>query len=195
MKVRLPGVFVVVLITLVFGVPSVWSQDTAQPAAQEAAQPAAEEAAQPAAQEAAQPGMAQQETPPAAQEAAQPGMPQEQNQPSMQDEAQPAVQLAEAVVCQDVVDRAPVGSGDVFAKEIPKVYCFTRVVGAAEGTQLTHNWYYQGSLKASVKLNVRSSNYRTWSSKTMMPEWAGEWMVEILSADGKPLESIIFFLK
>jgi len=188
MKVRLPGVFVVLLIALFLCVPSVWSQDTAQPGM-------SQEATQPAAQDTAQPGMSQETTAPAAQEAAQPGMNQEQNQPSMQDEAQPAVQLAEAVVCQDVVDRAPVGSGDVFAKEVPKVYCFTRVVGAEEGTQLTHNWYYKGTLKASVKLNVRSSNYRTWSSKTMMPEWAGEWMVEILSADGKPLESIIFFLK
>jgi hypothetical protein len=161
MNVRLPGVFIVLLITLVFGVSSVWSQDATQPAAQETAQP---------------------------------GMSQETTQPSTQEATPSDVQLAEAVVCQDVIDRAPVGNGDVFAKEVPKVYCFTRVVGA-EGTQLTHNWYYQGSLKASVKLNVRSSDYRTWSSKTMLPEWTGEWMVEILSADGKPLESIIFFLK
>jgi hypothetical protein len=175
MKVRLSGVFVVSLIALVFGVPSVWSQETTQPAVQDTAQP----------------GMAQEATPPAAQDTAQPGMTQEAAQ---QPAAQPAVKLAEAVVCQDVVDRAPVGSGDVFAKEVPKVYCFTRVVGA-EGSQLTHNWYYKGTLKASVKLNVRSSNYRTWSSKTMMPEWTGEWMVEILSAEGKPLESIIFILK
>ena len=161
MNVRLPGGFIVLLITLVFGVSSVWSQDATQPAAQETAQP---------------------------------GMSQETAQPSTQEATPSDVHLAEAVVCQDVIDRAPVGSGDVFAKEVPKVYCFTRVVGA-EGTQLTHNWYYQGSLKASVKLNVRSSDYRTWSSKTMLPEWTGEWMVEILSADGKPLESIIFFLK
>ena len=161
MNVRLPGGFIVLLITLVFGVSSVWSQDATQPAAQETAQP---------------------------------GMSQVTAQPSTQEATPSDVHLAEAVVCQDVIDRAPVGSGDVFAKEVPKVYCFTRVVGA-EGTQLTHNWYYQGSLKASVKLNVRSSDYRTWSSKTMLPEWTGEWMVEILSADGKPLESIIFFLK
>ena len=105
------------------------------------------------------------------------------------------VHLAEAVVCQDVVNRAPVGSGDVFAKEIPKVYCFTHVIGATPGTQMTHNWYYQGTLKASVKLKVGSSDFRTWSSKAMMPQWTGEWMVEILSADGKPMESIIFSLK
>ena len=106
-----------------------------------------------------------------------------------------AVQIESAVVCQDVVDREPVGSGDVFAKETPKVFCFCRVVGASEDTQITHNWYYKGSLKASVKLNVRSSNWRTWSSKTLIPEFAGEWMVEILSADGTPLESIIFFVQ
>ena len=106
-----------------------------------------------------------------------------------------ALQIEEAVVCQDIVDREPVGSGDVFAKESAKIFCFTRVVGATGETQITHNWYYQGSLQASVKLNVRSSNWRTWSSKTMMPSMAGEWMVEILSDDGKPMENIIFFLK
>ncbi len=105
------------------------------------------------------------------------------------------LQIEDAVVCQDVVDREPVGSGDVFAKESARIYCFTRVVGAAGETQITHNWYYQGNLQASVTLNVRSPNWRTWSSKAMMPEMAGEWMVEVLSADGKPMENIIFFLK
>lgn len=105
------------------------------------------------------------------------------------------VQIEDAVVCQDVADRAPVGSSDIFVRETSKVFCFCRVVGAEPGTQITHNWYYNGSLKASVKLNVRSSNYRTWSSKTLSPEWQGEWMVEILSDDGKPLESIVFMVK
>jgi hypothetical protein len=133
-----------------------------------------------------------------AQQPAQPTAQQPVQQPA-QPAAQPAEQssahLAEAVVCQDVVNRAPVGSGDVFAKEIPKVYCYTHVVGATPGTQLTHNWYYKGTLKASVKLKVGSLDFRTWSSKTMIPQWAGEWMVEILDADGKPMESIIFSLK
>lgn len=109
--------------------------------------------------------------------------------------AQPTIQIKDTVVCQDVVDRAPVGSGEVIAKESERVYCFTRVVGAEGDTKITHNWYYQGALKASVVLNVRSSNWRTWSSKTMNPEWVGEWMVEILSEDGTPLESIIFFVQ
>jgi hypothetical protein len=102
------------------------------------------------------------------------------------------VQIEDAVVCQDVVDRKPVGAGDQFARETPKVYCFCRVVGAQAGSQITHNWYFNGALKASVKLHVGSTNYRTWSSKTLPPGGAGEWMVEILSDDGKPLENISF---
>ena len=109
--------------------------------------------------------------------------------------AQPAIQIEDAVVCRDVVDRSPIGSSDVVAKESTQVYCFTRVVGAVGDTQVTHNWYYKGSLKSSVVLDVRSPNWRTWSSKTMSPDWIGEWMVEILSEDGTPLESIIFFVQ
>ena len=105
------------------------------------------------------------------------------------------IRIASSVVCQDVVDRQPVGSGDVFAKETPKVFCFCRVVGATTDTWVTHNWYYQGSLKSSVKLNVRSPNWRTWSSKSMSAQMTGEWMVEILSADGAPLDSAIFFVQ
>lgn len=118
-----------------------------------------------------------------------------QNQEAATVEQQTGNMIQDAVVCQDVVDRAPVGSGDVFAKETSKVYCFCRVVGVEGESSVTHNWYYKGTLKASVKLPVRSINWRTWSSKSMSPEWTGEWMVEILSADGSPLESIIFFIQ
>jgi len=105
------------------------------------------------------------------------------------------INVAEALVCQEVVDRLPVGSGDVIPAGTERVYCFTRITGAQAETEVTHNWYYQGNLKASVVLPVRNANWRTWSSKTLLPEWKGEWMVEILSKEGTPLESIIFFVQ
>lgn len=105
------------------------------------------------------------------------------------------VSVAEAVVCQEVVDRAPVGSGDVIPAGTERVFCFTRITGAQAETEVTHNWYYQGNLKASVVLPVRNADWRTWSSKALLPEWKGEWMVEILSKGGTPLESIIFFVQ
>ena len=40
------------------------------------------------------------------------------------------VTLAQAVVCQEVVDRAPVGSSDVFPAGTERLFCFTRIEGA-----------------------------------------------------------------
>ncbi len=111
-----------------------------------------------------------------------------------QDE-QTSITIEKTVVCQDVVDRQPVGVGEVFPREIEKIFCFTKVVGAQGETTITHNWYYNGNLKASIVLPVRSSNWRTWSSKKMDQAWTGEWMVEILAADGTALDSVIFYLR
>ena len=105
------------------------------------------------------------------------------------------ITVSQAVVCQQIVDRMPVGSGDVIPAGSERVYCFTRIDGAQAETEITHNWYYKGALKASVVLPVRTSEWRTWSSKTLLPEWTGEWMVEVLSKDGTPLESLIFFVQ
>lgn len=105
------------------------------------------------------------------------------------------ITVSQAVVCQEIVDRMPVGSSDVIPAGTERVYCFTRIDGAQGETEITHNWYYKGALKASVVLPVRTSEWRTWSSKTLLPEWTGEWMVEVLSKDGTPLESLIFFVQ
>jgi hypothetical protein len=105
------------------------------------------------------------------------------------------VSVQDAAICQEVVDRTPMGTGDVFSPNVPELYCFTRIVGAQENTEVTHNWYYKGNLMASVVLPVNSASWRTWSKKSMSPDMMGEWMVEILSKEGVPLESIIFFLQ
>jgi hypothetical protein len=110
-------------------------------------------------------------------------------------EGEADIQVQDATICQDVVDRTPMGTGDVFPKEIEKLFCFTRIVGAQGTIEITHNWYYKGNLQASVPLKVDSTNWRTWSSKTMSSQMTGEWMVEVLSGDGIPLESIIFFIQ
>ncbi|PID40477.1 MAG: hypothetical protein CR984_03025 [Proteobacteria bacterium] len=105
------------------------------------------------------------------------------------------IHVAEATVCQEIVERTPVGVSEVIPAGTEQILCFTRIQGAVGETDITHNWYYQGSLKASVKLPVRSTDWRTWSYKTVAPEWTGEWMVEVLASDGTPLESIIFFVQ
>jgi hypothetical protein len=187
--------FVLLVAVLSMVASPAWSQDAATstaPAVEAQSQsPAAEASAPPAAEVQGQAPAAEAPEPPAAE----PPATEAQGQaPAAEPSAQAAsvIQIEDAVVCQDVVDRKPVGAGDLFARETAKVYCFCRVVGAQAGSQITHNWYFNGALKASVKLYVGSTNFRSWSSKTLPPGATGEWMVEILSDDGKPLENISF---
>jgi len=100
--------------------------------------------------------------------------------------------IEDAVICQDVVDRTPVESGFVFPNDIGKVYCFNRVIGAKSDTEITHNWYFNDVQVASVPLSVRSNNWRTYSSKKIMPEYKGNWKVEIVAQDGQVLKQLTF---
>jgi len=107
----------------------------------------------------------------------------------------PEVRVEDAVICRDVVSLDPVGSGDVFTSDLKKLMCFTRVVGAKEDTEIIHNWYFGEKLLASISLHVGSDNWRTYSSKTILPEYAGEWKVEIVLPDGRLLKKIYFIVE
>jgi hypothetical protein len=105
------------------------------------------------------------------------------------------IQLEETAICRDIVNRAPIGRGSVFHAGIGRLYCFTRVVGAKNDTTIIHHWYLNGKLKASVTLPVNSAAWRTWSSKDITPNESGDWMVEVLTADGDAIESILFLVR
>ena len=98
-------------------------------------------------------------------------------------------------ICRDVVDRTPLGSGSVFTVSVGKLFCFTKVVGAQTDTKIIHNWFRNGKLKTSITLPVKSASWRTWSAKEIHPKDAGDWMVEVLSETGAPIESILFFIE
>lgn len=105
------------------------------------------------------------------------------------------MQVEQAVICQDVIERTPIGIADIFSKDSGRLFCFTRVLGGYSDSLIIHNWYYKGNLQASVRLPVRSASWRTWSTKGLDPDMIGEWMVEILAEGGTPLHSIIFFVE
>lgn len=105
------------------------------------------------------------------------------------------IKIEDAVICLDVVDREPVGAGDVFPKDLAKLMCFTRITGATPPTEITHNWYFGDKQMASVALHVGSTNWRTHSSKKIIPAFAGEWKVEILAQDGTLLKRIYFIIE
>ncbi len=100
--------------------------------------------------------------------------------------------VEEAAICQDVVDRKPVGVGDSFDASVGKLVCFTKITGAQSPTQISHVWYFGDTQRAEVTLSVKSSSWRTYSSKIIQPHEIGDWRVDILGPGGDILKIIEF---
>ena len=105
-----------------------------------------------------------------------------------------SLQVTEAYICLDVVDLQCQGKDTTFSSSLGKLYCFTRVIGAQEPTQIFHVWYYGQHERARVPLQVNSSNWRTYSSKIIQAHEAGQWRVEILGPNNELLNVVRFQL-
>ena len=103
-----------------------------------------------------------------------------------------AVEVAEAVICQDVVDREPIDAGDSFEVTVGKLFCFTKIVGAQEEIEIAHVWYHGDVERARVNLSVRAASWRTYSSKIIQPHEIGDWHVDIIGPDDEVLETVEF---
>jgi len=100
----------------------------------------------------------------------------------------------EAVVARDVVDRMPVDSSSTFPADVGTLVCWTRVTGAPAGveTEIHHVWFHGDHQVADVVLRPAGSPWRTWSRKTVVPEWTGPWRVEVRDAGGTVLATVSF---
>lgn len=90
----------------------------------------------------------------------------------------------ELTVARAVVDRMPVDEGTKFPADVGEVWCWTRVSGADPGTIIEHVWMRGTEKMAIVPLQIGGSSWRTYSSKTIPPEWSGEWHVYARDTDG-----------
>lgn len=102
--------------------------------------------------------------------------------------------LVEGVITTQIVDRAPVDDISSYPAQEGKLFCFTRVAGAEGETAITHVWLYQDKEMARIELPVRSSSWRTYSSKKILPQWVGEWKVRVLDAAGEEVGVVPFTL-
>ena len=96
---------------------------------------------------------------------------------------QPALVLEEIQFCTAVEDRQPSAVGSVFPDDLDKLYCFTKIGGAEDVTNVYHVWYFGNNEIARVKLPVKAKSWRTWSSKKLNMG-LGYGYVEIVSESG-----------
>ena len=99
------------------------------------------------------------------------------------------------IFCTGIEDRLPVGESTQFFETAERIYCYTRINGAVDTLDVAHVWYYGDEEKARVDLTIKSASWRTWSSKKMLPAWAGAWRVDVLGPDGELLLSREFVYK
>lgn len=69
------------------------------------------------------------------------------------------------------------------AMNVSPLFYFTELMNF-EGTVVTHRWYFNGNQMADVTFNVGGPRWRVYSSKQLLPEWDGEWVVEVLDEAG-----------
>ncbi len=106
------------------------------------------------------------------------------------------LKVEEIKICKAVIDRMPIEPSASFSEMVEKLYCYTRVTGANQDTNILHIWKYDDEEMSRVLLKIGASpSWRTWSSKDMLEIWKGKWSVEVVSANGDILAKKEFFLE
>lgn len=102
------------------------------------------------------------------------------------------VQVVDAAICKDVVEREAVDVGTQFSNSVSRLYCFTKAVSSEIPTEVVHVWRYGDVERARVSLAVKAATWRTYSSKAIQSHEIGPWRVDVLDTSGNLLETINF---
>jgi hypothetical protein len=102
------------------------------------------------------------------------------------------LEVVAAAISKNVVEREAVDVGNRFPSLTPRLYCFTKVVGANQPTEVVHVWRYSDVERARISLAVKAASWRTYSSKAIQPHEIGPWRVDVLDTSGNLLETINF---
>ena len=98
---------------------------------------------------------------------------------------------AQIVIALSVADREPVGAGEEFPSDVGQLAAWTRVAGAAN-TTIEHVWRQQGNENV-IPLSIgQGPQWRTWSRKTILSDWTGQWTFEVRDADGNVIATTTF---
>lgn len=100
--------------------------------------------------------------------------------------AEPTVSRAQFTTA--VLDREPTDEISAISPDTERVFFFTELRNM-DGTTVTHRWSLNGTVMAEVSFNVRASRWRVHSSKTLLPEWRGDWVVDVVDENGVVVET------
>lgn len=99
--------------------------------------------------------------------------------------------VTRAVFTSAVQNREPTDTITSLSNDKNKIYFYSELTGLG-GQSVTHRWEYQGKTIAEVKFNVGGPRWRVWSSKTLLPQWTGEWRVSVIDGNGNKVGEATF---
>lgn len=96
--------------------------------------------------------------------------------------------VARAQFTSGISDREPVDRLDPIPGHAAEVTFFTELRDL-DGRTVRHRWMHGGEAHAEISFKVGGPRWRVWSSKQLLPDWHGDWTVEIVDEDGSVLGS------
>ncbi len=82
-----------------------------------------------------------------------------------------------------ILDREPVDAVTALDAGTSRILFFTELLGM-DGKTVTHRWKHGADVIAEITFNVRGPRWRVHSSKELLPEWTGEFSVEVVDDTG-----------
>jgi hypothetical protein len=101
--------------------------------------------------------------------------------------------VARAQFTNAIQDREPADNVTAVDTGANQIYYFTELRGMA-GQTVAHRWEHDGKVMFEQKFDVGSDRWRTYSSKSLYPNQAGEWKASVIDAGGATLSSNTFNL-
>lgn len=112
-----------------------------------------------------------------------------------QDKPGAVLSVEEGVIATGVENLIPIAPGRSFAADIGRLYCFTRIKTNRPDAVIKHLWFHGDQMVMEISLPIKSSNWRTYSMKTILPSAIGQWRVDVTSNDGTILKTLDFTIR
>jgi hypothetical protein len=100
--------------------------------------------------------------------------------------APPTGNVSRSAFTSAIADREPVDQVTHLDNDMTRIFFFSELTGL-EGQTVMHQWEHNGEVMAVVPFEVGGSRWRVYSSKTLDPQWLGEWSVRVMDGTGNEL--------
>jgi len=97
----------------------------------------------------------------------------------------------DAVLTRAIVNHLPQDTLTTVPADVGTLVLWTKVSRGA-GLSIHEVWFHGDTQVADVALEIGGSPWRTWSRKTVPPDWTGAWHVEVRDASGAVVKRVDF---